>query len=167
MTAMSEQIVFYISFAGFLAYVIFIVATFGVPASVSDSFYLLNEKKKDLGYLFTLWCYLTGITAIILMAPVLEDEWFQAVGFFPGAALCFVGTAPLFKKDRQHKIHVRSAFVCAVSALLWIVLSGYWLAPVTLLLPAVIAAKKWPQSIVFWAEYWVFFSTYFTLFFLI
>ncbi|MDR3140623.1 MAG: hypothetical protein LBU37_02680 [Tannerellaceae bacterium] len=114
---MSEQTVFFVSLFGFLAYILSVVAMFGIPPSVSESFYLLDARKKDRGFLFTLWCYLIGITSIILMLSLSGERWFQAVGFFAGAALCFVGTAPLFK-DREHKIHAGSAFVCALAALL-------------------------------------------------
>ncbi|MDR1557290.1 MAG: hypothetical protein LBS88_09730 [Tannerellaceae bacterium] len=163
---MSEQILFLISAIVFIVYLVFIIAMFGIPASVSDSFYSLNAKKKDLGYLFTLWCYLTGIPAIALMLSQSDGRWFQMFGFFAGGALCFVGTAPLFK-DRERRIHSVSAFACAIAALLWIVFSGYWRIPAALLLPAVFALVKWKKQRVFWAEIWIFVSTYLTLAYLL
>jgi hypothetical protein len=163
---MNEQVVFFVSVAGFSAYLISIIAMFGLPASVSDSFYLLNAKKRNLGCMFTLWCYLTGITAIALMLSQSDGRWFQMFGFFAGGALCFVGTAPLFR-DRERRIHSVSAFTCAIAALLWIALSGYWWIPAALFLPSVFALFKWEKQRVFWAEIWVFVSTYLTLFFLL
>jgi hypothetical protein len=118
----------FISLFIYIACKIAVIKLFGTPGSFSETFYLLNERKKDLGYLFTLWCYAVGISVMIVMMNYSEGKWYQFLPFFAGGALCFTGTAPLFK-GREKTIHFVSASVCAAIALLWMYLEGYWLIP--------------------------------------
>jgi hypothetical protein len=133
-----------------------------IPDSISDSFYLFNIEKRGLGYLFTAWCYIIGISVMALMIDASDGQWFQFLSLFAGGGLCFVGTAPLFK-GRERTVHFTGAAVCAASSLVWIVLMGYWFIPVAfslLLLFAIIRDGKYT----FWAEAALFLSMYTTLF---
>jgi hypothetical protein len=159
------SIVLYISFAVFVAYIAAIMAVNRsvtgelIPASVSDSFYLLNSKRKGAGYLFTIWCYIIGISVMAMMLDASDGRWFQFLSLFAGGGLCFVGTAPLFK-SHERVIHFVSAATCAVASLAWIALMGYWFVPFGwALLIFTFARNKY----MFWGEIALFNSMYTTL----
>jgi hypothetical protein len=155
--------VVFISFTLFAAYIAaVIVVNKGVPASVSDSFYILNAKATGLGYIFTLWCYAIGISVAAMMFDASAGMWYQFLGLFAGGGLCFVGTAPLFK-GHERIIHFTSAAVCAVAAILWMGLSAHGAIPLIWALIAVLVMEKYGNPM-FWAEIALFASMYITLF---
>jgi hypothetical protein len=133
----------------------------GVPHSFSDGFYILNKKKRGLGYLFTLWCFAVAFSVMPVMFELSDGKWFQFLGLFTGGGLGFVGAAPLFK-SHEKTIHYTSAIICAISGFAWISLSGYWYLPAIALIAVVYPAykdKKWT----FWGELALFVSMYTTL----
>lgn len=146
----------------FAAYIASIIAFQGVPASISDSFYILDRKKKGAGYIFTLWCYAVGFTVMGIMFVFSDGKWYQFLGLFAGGGLCFVGTAPLFK-SHERLIHHVSAATCAVSASLWMVFSGYgWLLAAASVIASAVMRKY--KNHMFWAEAALFVSMYVALF---
>lgn len=49
-----------ISIAIFMLYIICVVCLFNIPWSISNTYYLLEERRKGLGWLFTAFCYGVG-----------------------------------------------------------------------------------------------------------
>lgn len=150
-----------VSFAIFALYIAAILYIFGVPYSISDSHYLLNRLRKNLGILFTIWCFIIAFTVIPIMFEMTDGKWFQFLGLFTGGGLGFVGAAPLFK-SHEKTIHYTSAAVCAASALSWMILYGYWYLPAIAIVALIYPAyrdKKWT----FWGELVLFASMYTTL----
>ena len=97
----------------------------GIPQSISDTFYLLNNKKKGLGWLFSFFCW--GV--LIVLIPWFEltkFQDFQFLVFLAGAGLGFVGAAPHFKDDESN-IHFWGAGVCIVSSQIWAFLTCWWI----------------------------------------
>lgn len=113
------------AFLIFIAYNAIMIWKFGMPSSLSDTFYLLQNKKKGLGYLFT--------AMMTSMAFTLMPGWLSisdAIGgwesnltflaFFACAGILFVGCAPAFRNiGIENKVHMISAKLCAVFAMLW------------------------------------------------
>jgi len=159
-------IVLSISIFLFITYIATLIILFGIPASVSDSFYLFTAKKQGEGYFFTIWCYAVAITVMILMLEKSDGAWYQFLGLFAGSGLGFVGTAPMFK-SHEKVIHYISASVCAVSSLLWIVFSGYWLIPSVMFCFAAVIIKRQYKKLMFWLEIACFLSLYLTLYWMI
>lgn len=129
-----------------------------IPCSFSDGFYILNEKKQGLGYLFTPWCFFVALSVMPIMFQLSDGKWFQFLGLFTGGGLGFVGAAPLFK-SHEKTIHYTSAIVCAVSGFAWMALSGFWFVPAIALIAFIYPAckdKKWT----FWGELALFTSMY-------
>jgi hypothetical protein len=152
---------FIVSFIVFALYITGILAAFGIPHSISDSFYLMNEKRNNLGYVFTLWCFVVAFSLIPVIFHLAEGEWFQFLGLFACGGLGFVGAAPLFR-SHEKTIHYTGAIVCAVTGFSWMALSGYWYSPVIALIAVLYPAyrdKKWT----FWVELALFVSMYTTL----
>jgi hypothetical protein len=140
------------------------VVAFGVPYSISDTFYLMNAKKRNLGYLFTVWAALTGIAVAAMMFELSVGQWYQFLGLFAGGALGFVGAAPLFK-GHEKKIHYTAAGVCAVAAVVWMVATGYWFVPATTLATCgVITMLTKTRKYMFWFEVVMFVSMFFVIY---
>lgn len=160
-----------ISILIFALYMGAILAVYGIPASVSETFYLL---PKSMRWLFTAFCW--GVSIII--APWLDatPETWQFLAFLSVAGLCFVGTAAQFKEDFVAKVHYAAAGVCAAASQLWIFLvTGLWWVSLVCLFAAGgacyylwrRASRKAGRSmfgnIVFWAEMWAFVSLFVSL----
>ena len=109
----------------FVIYNVVAIKIFGMPTSLSDTFYLYQSKKKGLGYIFSVMMY--------LMAGFLMPAWlsitdampgwehnFTFLAFFAAAMIMFVGTAPAFRNvGIEHHVHMVCAKACAVFALAW------------------------------------------------
>lgn len=138
----------------FLAYLVGIICVFGVPASISDTYYLLEKKHKGLGWLFTAMCWLVGgllLPALLDMTP----DHYQFTAFLSCAGLIFVGAAPQFKLQLTGTVHYSSAGVCVVFSQLWTALTRWWvLLPVWLSYIActAIAVKRQKEG-VFWYRF--------------
>lgn len=92
----------------FISYVTFIVIKFGVLSSISESWYKLEEWKRNSGILFTLFCW--GIGFLMPFHTLGDTGWF--VG--SGAGLIFVGAATMFKSTAAYTnvVHMVGAFFC-------------------------------------------------------
>ena len=158
------EIILLVSFLVLLTYVVSIIAMFGVPSSLSDSFYLLQNKypKKDWKWLFTILCFTIAITVLI---PWLEisNTSLQPLAFLSAAGLGFVGAAPHFK-SHEKKIHETGALMCAICSQLWCVLSGFWYTPLIAIGVMAIPALKQKKNYTFYAEMAAFLSTYLGIF---
>jgi hypothetical protein len=139
----------------FAIYIMYIVCRYGIQESISESFY-------HAGWWFTIWCYVEGIGVAALMLSASEGAWYQFLGFFAGAGLCLVGTAPRFKSFEK-TTHYVGAGVCAVSALTWMVLAGWWIVPTVALTTAAIATAIRKKYMVFWFEAALFTAQYIVL----
>jgi hypothetical protein len=162
------MIITLISLLIFCTYIGAILAVYGIPASVSETFYLLPKGKR---WLFTVFCW----SVSIIVAPWLDvsPETWQFLAFLSVGGLCFVGTAAQFLDDFVAKIHYTGAGVCVVASQLWIfIVAGLWWLSLACLLAAgsacfilwrrAIRKVGRPQfaNIVFWAEMWAFVSLF-------
>jgi hypothetical protein len=129
-----------------------------VPASISNSFY-----KPKIGYVFTAWCYVIGLSMIAMMTELSEGGWYQFLSLFAAGGLLFVGAAPHFKTHEQ-TIHYASAGTCAVAALTWMCAAGWWYIPIPLVTVAAgLAWRLCRTKMVFWIETALFVSMYIVL----
>lgn len=158
------EVTLLISFIILLTYVVSIIAMFGVPSSLSDSFYLLQNKypSKDWKWLFTLLCFVVSFTILIPWIDI-SNENIQFLPFLSAAGLLFVGAAPHFK-TYEKKIHEAGAWLCAACSQLWCILSGLWYTPLISIGAMAIPALKQKKNYVFYAEMAAFLSTYLGLF---
>lgn len=136
------MIISFIQIAIFIVYVTYIVITFGVLPSISESWYRLEEKKKNLGFLFTLFCW--GIGFLMPFHTLGDTGWF--VG--SGAGLIFVGAATMFKSTAAHTniVHSVGAALCIVMGFLGLGFQYHeWLPGImfiVLLIPSILFIKK-------------------------
>lgn len=153
---------FIISCIIFFGYNIFIISKFGVPESLSDSFYLLNDIKKGLGYVFSIVLFSSVFTLLPVFMSVDSNTTFDFLKFFCAALLAFVGAAPAFK-GIDKDFHFKFAILCAVSGFLWIILATpYWyvllISAILMIITMLLTNTKY--ALVYWLEMIMFTSVY-------
>ena len=111
----------------YLAYNAICLANFGIPHSLSMTYYLWNEKNGR-GWLFCLMMYIVVVLMMPAWITMSEGSDFQFLAFLAPAAIAFVGTAPRFKDTNlENHVHMTSAYLAAAFALLWVALvTPYW-----------------------------------------
>ena len=148
------------------------VRLFDWPWSMSETYYLYENKKQGLGIMFTIFM----ITLAVVMLPnwlTISDAvggWmsnFTFLAFFACASMIFVGAAPRYKGE-ESKIHTIAALVCAASALLWdfVVCWNIWYVTIAgMTIPALVATvtKTWKTSRDWWLEMMAFGGTFATM----
>ena len=111
----------------FIAYNATIIGIFGVPSSLSNTFYLLQGKYGEkYGWIFTGMLY---VVCGLLIAPWIDvtqiispwSKYLTVLPFLTVVMLLFVGTAPNFREGGlPHDVHMTCAKLTAVFALLWV-----------------------------------------------
>ena len=148
----------------YVAYNAIALANFGVPHSLSMTYYLWNQKSKK-GYLFPLMMY--AVVAFMMPAWITMSEGsdFQFLAFLAPASIAFVGTAPAFKSDDlENKVHSISAIIAAVCSLAWVaVITPYWwmiLVWLGFIALASILTSSYKTCLVYWLEQVAFGATF-------
>ena len=165
-----------ISMIIFLAYLAGTYKYFGIPYSISDTYYKLEYRHKGTGWLFSAMCVSVGgllLPALLDMTP----ESCQFTAFLACAGLIFVGAAPQFKLSLTGSVHYGSAAVCVIFSQIWVGLTCWWvLIPVwlTYIIYTVVGMSKRVTSELrsdfvstkpmFWVEIAAILSTFATIF---
>lgn len=111
----------------FVIYNAIAIGLFGVPSSLSNTFYLWQDKLgKNAGWIFTamLWTVCGLLVAPWIEVTQVISSWSQYLTILPFLTvvmLLFVGTAPNFRDGGlPHDVHMTCAKLTAVFALLWV-----------------------------------------------
>lgn len=138
-------------------YLAFVVAKFGIPKSISETFYLLGKK----GWMFQVTLFLVAF----MVMPILIDrssENTRFLAFLACAGLAFVGAAPLFKMELEGKVHYVSAAICCVGLVLWQVFNACWVVPIVCFLAIIYPMIK-DKKYMWWLEIATIVSAYVSL----
>lgn len=163
-----------LAFTIFHTYNGIVVSRFGVPESLSDSFYLLNSAKKDLGYLFTAMMFTVAFTLLPGWIEISEhvsswSTYLTPLAFFTCGSVCFVGAAPAFRNGgMEEKVHTYAAYVCAASALLWDFIVCWKIMYVPALVIGLVIGigcltKTFKSCLIYWLEMCAFYATFITI----
>ena len=140
------------------------IAIFGVPESLSNTYYLWKEKNGK-GWLFCLMMY--AVVALMMPAWITLSEGsnFQFLAFLAPASIAFVGTAPRFKDSQlESRVHTVSAIIAAACSLLWVaLLTPYWwvmLIWLGFIALASVLTSSYKTCLVYWLEQVAFLSTF-------
>lgn len=137
-----------------IIYLAFIILEFGVPSSLSESFYLLESRYKGmLKWTFTFWLWGLAFTYMWGM----NNIWF----FVAGMGLFYTGGAAAFKSDRvTNSVHYIGATVGIILPLAYftVVHHFFWLPLVWVLGSLVCILSE--KSSIFWVEIWSLFWIY-------
>ena len=155
-------------FIAFIIYLIYngiAIKLFGIPESLSDTYYLYKEKKDWMRIFFPLMMF--SMVGLLMPAwlEISAGNMLQFLAFLAAASIAFVGAAPTFKNGgMDYKVHSISAYCAVVFSILWVVLvSKLWIMPIiwfvfiTLL---AILTKSTKTSTIYWLETVAFMSTF-------
>lgn len=152
----------------YLAYTIALFWDKENPVSVSDTYYLLEKRKKKRnergkkaigGWLFLVFCWTCSLTLLIPWIE-LTPESLKFTCFLSASGLLFVGTAAPFKESLTKEVHYTSAGFCAIFSQIWVITQGYWWIALISFLPFIILAIQYKKKKMFWIEIASFVSTY-------
>lgn len=167
-----------LTLVGILIFVVYnsvVIGKFGVPSSLSVSFYLWNDLIRNLGYVFTGMMF---IVAMLLMPAWLEitevitpwSHYLTVLPFLAASSIAFVGAAPAFRSCKlESKVHTISATCAAVFALLWCCVVCYQIAwiivPLSLIIvwSAAFITKTHKTASTYWWEMVAFLATFVTI----
>lgn len=144
----------YLGLLVMICYLVYVVVKFGVPYSISETYYLLGK----MGWLFQV----TLFSVAFLVVPTLIDrssENTQFLAFLACMGLAFVGAAPLFKMELEGKVHYVSAAICCVGLVLWQVFNACWVVPLLCFLAVIYPIVK-DKKYMWWLEIATIVSTY-------
>jgi hypothetical protein len=162
------------SLAVFLAYNITVLCIFGVPSSLSNTYYLYEAKKKHLGLVFPAMMSSMAFTLLPAWLELGEmvslwSAYLNPLAFFACAAIAFVGAAPAFRSCvLESKVHTIAAMTAAVCAITWCLAACWQIMYVSLLTAGVVAVigwltKSWKKASVYWLEMMAFGATFVTV----
>ena len=162
-----------LSFLSFIVYNSVAIGLFGIPGSMSKTYYLYEEKKKGLGWLFTGFMLLMGMTMMpgwieISNAKGPWESYLTFLAFIAAAMIVFVGFAPRYRENLEGSVHMISAKICAAAALIWdfVVCWEIWYVPICgAVIPAIVATatKTWKSGRDYWLEMIAFDATFATI----
>lgn len=165
-----------ISLVIFLAYLTMTYVWFGIPYSISDTYYKLENRRKGAGWLFSAMCIAVGGFLMPALLDTTPDHY-QFTAFLACAGLVFVGAAPQFKLSLTGPVHYGSAAVCVIFSQIWVGLMCWWiLIPVWLayIIYTIVSMSKhitknmWGDFVstnpMFWVEVAAIVATFVTVF---
>lgn len=158
----------------FIAYNIGALCVFGVPSSLSNTYYLYENKKRGLGWLFPAMMWSMGFTLLPAWLELGEiispwSTYLNVLAFFTCAAICFVGAAPAFRANLlESAVHNISAKVAAATSILWCLIVCWKIMYVPLGVAGLIALVAWlsktfKSGLVYWLEMMAFGATFATV----
>lgn len=149
----------------YLLYNAIAVRLFGVPSSLSDTFYLYKSKKDWMRIAFPLMMLTMAILLMPSWLTISEGSPWQFTSFLAAASIIFVGSTPGFKEDDMtNKVHLISAIIATVMSISWICLvANMWymvIAWLILVLLLAYASKTFRKSTVYWLETAAYMATF-------
>lgn len=167
-----------IGYAIYWAYTAMVFKLFKIPESYSNTFYLLNEKVKGLGWLFPAMSLIVVATAMPGWL-VLSDIYLPnltVMAFFSAGGLLLVAAAPFFKEmtrdtgrpladliyrsfHGQGLVHTIGALLALIGTGVWVAMSPAWYVMVAvgvITLLVMLITMTFKKSITFWVEFFIF-----------
>lgn len=126
----------------------------GVPCSISDTYYHTERK-----WLFPVCTAISGALALVPLLNI-TPETYQFVAFFIVASILFVAAAPAFKEELTNYVHYGAASVLGVSAIVWLILTTG--VPYVAIAGAITAMLD-RRHLLFWIEVGLLYNLYASL----
>ena len=148
----------------YVAYNAIALANFGVPRSLSMTYYLWKDKCNK-GYVFSLMMYAVVMCMMPAWITMSEGSDYQFLAFLAPASIAFVGGAPAFKKSElENLVHQTSAYLAAAFSIAWIALvTPYWwmiLVWVAIVALLSILTSSYKSAYIYWLETVAFGATF-------
>lgn len=156
----------------FALYLALSIESYGIPPSLSETYYLLGRTpfgfNKLKASIFTFMMWAISFTLLPAMLDLTPDS-FKFLMFLALASICFVGAAPNFKDPDEGKVHSTSAILAACFGILWSVLMPFGFIGLGLaifgVLVGALATDTIKDSRIFWLEMIAFGCVYLTAIF--
>lgn len=154
-----------------MSYTVAVCIKFGIPTTLSESYYFIYKK-----YLFTLVLWLSGF---LLLPPIMEMTGgdTQIIPFLSVIGIMIVGAAPRYK-EQERTLHIIGATMAGFFSQLWIILYAYpwtlltWFILIIWAIGILIESKlvEWSEELdkrkwFFWAEMLAFINLYLNIIF--
>ena len=154
-----------------MSYTVAVCIKFGIPTTLSESYYFIYKK-----YLFTLVLWLSGF---LLLPPIMEMTGgdTQIIPFLSIIGIMIVGAAPRYK-EQERTLHIVGATMAGFFSQLWIILYAYpwtlltWAILIIWAIGILIESKlvEWSEELdkrkwFFWAEMLAFINLYLNIIF--
>ena len=151
----------------FMIYNVIVLAIFGVPKSLSMTYYLYKDNYK-CGWVFPIMMYVMVALLMPNWITLSSGSTFQFLSFLAPTGILFVGTAPAFKSSSlENSVHQVSAYLAAAFSLLWIgLVTPFWyIIPIVLVLIALLAivTRTIKSSYIYWLEMVAFLATFISI----
>jgi hypothetical protein len=138
---------------------------FGVPKSLSMTYYLFEEKKSKLGIVFPIMMLSMAFLLLPAWLEISALSNLQFTAFLAAGGIMFTGAAPAFNSSKlEKKVHTGSAVVAAIFAMLWVIfvanmwyMIALWLL---IILSTAFASYTFKSSYIYWFETVAFMSTF-------
>lgn len=158
----------FIAFIIYLVYNGIAIKLFGIPESLSDTYYLYKEKKDWMRIFFPLMMFSMVVLLMPAWLEISAGSMLQFLAFLAAASIAFVGAAPTFKNGgMDYKVHSISAYCAAAFSILWVILvSKLWIMPIIWLVLITLLAlltKSVKTSTIYWLETVAFMSTFMSI----
>lgn len=152
----------------FFGYVLWFCLNYGIPDSLSESWYKL---PKNLKWLFPV---ILGFVSIFLLVTVLSiNGTFYSALFISIAVigLIFVAVFSHYKDSFQKLLHFFGAYLATLSIVIWEFVIFKWFAIILIVFSGIIICitynitknPKGRKNTIFWLEMWIFYLFYFSV----
>lgn len=161
MSALTALIISSVAIAIFVIYNIILIAMYGVPQSLSHTFYYLKEDGK-WPWVFTIMMWVVCILLLISWIPINIgiSSWSHYLTFLPALtciSLLFSSLAGNARDNETTKqVHLIGARVAAATAIIWICSVCWqimWVIPVWIALCGILAHAT--KTAKFGRDYWI------------
>ena len=157
--------------AAFVIYLVYngvALKMFGVPKSLSMTYYLFEEKKKKLGIVFPIMMLSIAFLLLPAWLEISALSNLQFTAFLAAGGIMFTGAAPAFQSSSlEKKVHTGSAVVAAIFATLWVIfVAKMWYLILIWILSLSLHAyttKTVKSSYIYWFETVAFMSTFMSI----
>ena len=171
---MTNLILALVAIGIFIIYNAVAIHFFGNPKSLSETFYLYQNKKKNLGYIFTGMMFTVALTLMPAWIEITEvistwSHYLTVLPFLGAGMIAFVGAAPAFRScELESKVHTISATAAAVFSLLWCAVVCYKIAYIIPISAVIVwgtafATKTQKKAQTYWWEMVAFLATFTTI----
>lgn len=149
----------------YFVYNVIALAKFGVPKSLSNTYYLYKEQAEWKRFLFPVMMVSMAFLLMPAWLDISEGSNWQFTAFLAAAGIMFVGAAPGFKdNDLTRKVHESSAILAATAAIAWVCLvAQMWYVVVAwavLVVAAALLTKTFKKALIYWLETIAFMATF-------
>lgn len=152
---------FIISLTIFILYNIYVIKEFGIPESISDSYYRLRNRGHKAT--FTLFCWITSFPLLIYWIERYSTDW-DFLPFVSCVGLMFVGTAPAFKDfELERKVHSIAAIICLIASYVWSLFFGSIFLSINFIFLTILLYYLLKKNKIYWIEIVAFSNIYLQL----